>query len=56
MWMLLLLLLLLEILPAEKIPIDPTAVVDPTAAIESTEPTVPPPLSLRAMMETFVTT
>ena len=30
--------------------------VDPTAADDTTDPIVAPPLSLRAMMETFITT
>ena len=47
---------------AEESPIDPTAVVaddgDDEVHVDNaaTEPTVPPPLSLRAMMETFMTT
>ena len=49
-------------LPSEEIPIDPIAVVakDNVDEVEvktsDTQPTVPPPLSLRAMMETFMTT
>ena len=49
-------------LPSEEIPIDPIAVVakDNVDKVEvktsDAEPTVPPPLSLRAMMETFITT
>ena len=49
-------------LPSEEIPIDPIAVVakDNVDEVEvktsDTQPTVPPPLSLRAMMETFITT
>ena len=47
---------------AEESPIDPTAAVvddsDDEVHVDSVvaEPTVPPPLSLRAMMETFMTT
>ena len=39
----------------EEILVDPTVVVD-LAADDTTDPTVAPPLSLRAMMETFITT
>ena len=47
---------------AEQSPVDPTAAVADIgddgvhAHSTATEPTVPPPLSLRAMMETFMTT
>ena len=49
-------------LPSEEIPIDLITVVakDNVDEVEvktsDAEPTVPPPLSLRAMMETFMTT
>ena len=49
-------------LPFEEIPINPIAVVakDNVDEVEfktsDAQPTVPPPLSLRAMMETFMTT
>ena len=35
---------------------DPTATVDPTGDVEIVNPTIIPPLSLYAMMETFLTT
>nr|POE88541.1 hypothetical protein CFP56_48637 [Quercus suber] len=47
---------------AEESPVDPTAAIaddsDDEVHVDSVaaEPTVPPPLSLRAMMETFITT
>ena len=34
----------------------PTAAVDPVANVQTNDPTVTPPLSPRAMMETFMTT
>ena len=34
----------------------PTTAVDPVANVETNDPTVTPPLSPRAMMETFMTT
>ena len=51
-------------MPAEEIPFDPTIavtkdVVDVDEVDVETgdvEPTIPPPLSLRAMMESFITT
>ena len=49
-------------LPSEEIPIDPTVVVakdnvdEVEVKIGDVEPIVPSPLSLRAMMETFMTT
>ena len=39
----------------EEILVDPTVAVD-LAADDTTDPTVAPPLSLRAMMGTFITT
>ena len=41
---------------AEEVHVDPTAVVDPSGDDEVVDPTVTPPLSLRAMMESFMTT
>ena len=35
---------------------DPTAVVDPTGVVEDVDPTVTPPLSLRAIMQSIMTT
>ena len=43
--------------PATKeIHVDPTATVDLTSDDDATKPTVTPPLSLRNMMESFMTT
>ena len=42
-------------LVAKDIPVDPTAVVD-LAIDDTADPTVASPLSLCAMMETFITT
>ena len=39
----------------EEIVVDPTATVDP-AVDDTVDPIVTPPLSLRAIMETFMTT
>lgn len=41
-------------MPTKEIHIDPTAVVDLDTA--DAKPTIPPPLSLRAMIETFMMT
>ena len=40
----------------EEIHVGPIAAVDPVANVETNDPTVTPPLSPRAMMETFMTT
>ena len=42
--------------PAEEIDVDPIAAVDLAADAETDDPTVGPPLSLQAMMVTFMTT
>ena len=42
--------------PTEEIHVGPAATVDPVANVEINDPTVTPPLSPRAMMETFMTT
>ena len=42
--------------PTKEIHVDPIATVDPAADAETNDPTVTPPFSLRAMMETFMTT
>ena len=42
--------------PAEEIDVDPIAAVDLAADAETDDPTVAPPLSLQAMMVTFMTT
>ena len=42
--------------PTEEIHVDPIAAVDLAADAETDDPTVAPPLSLQAMMETFMTT
>ena len=36
--------------------VDPTATVDPSGGDNDVDPTIDPPLSLRAMMESFITT
>ena len=36
--------------------VDPTASVDPSGGANDVDPTVAPPLSLRAMMQSFMTT
>ena len=41
--------------PAKEIHVDPTTAVDPTGDAETANPTVTP-LSLRAMIETFMST
>ena len=51
-------------MPAEEIPFDPTTAVtkddvdvdEVDVETGDVEPTIPPPLSLRAMMESFITT
>ena len=49
-------------MPAEEIPFDPIIVVvddgvdDVNVETSDVDPTIPPPLSLRAMMETFMNT
>ena len=40
----------------KDIHVDPTTTMNPTANAETDDPTVTPHLSLRAMMETFMTT
>ena len=40
----------------EEIHVDPTIAMDPTSDAKTVDPTVTPPLSLCAMMETFMTT
>jgi len=35
---------------------DPTATVDPASGAEDVDPTIAPPLSLRVMMQSFMTT
>ena len=42
--------------PAKEIHVDPIAAVDPAGDVETINPTATPPLSLCAMMETFMTT
>ena len=42
--------------PIEEIHVDPIAAVDLAADAETNDPTVAPPLSLQAMMVTFMTT
>ena len=42
--------------PTKEIHVDPIATVDPAADAKTNDPTVTPPFSLRAMMETFMTT
>ena len=41
---------------AEKIHVDPTTIVDPASDDDTVDPTDSPPLSLCAMMESFMTT
>ena len=41
---------------AEETFVDLTATVDPSSGANDVNPTVTPPLSLRAMMESFMTT
>ena len=41
---------------AEEMFVDPTASVDPVSGAEDVDPTVAPPLSLFAMMQSFMTT
>ena len=41
---------------AEKVFVDLTAAVDPIGGVEDVDPIVVPPLSLRAMMQSFMTT
>ena len=36
--------------------VDPTTTVDPSGGANDVDPTVAPPLSLRAMMQSFMTT
>ena len=36
--------------------VDSTATVDPVGDVEDVDPTVAPPLSLHAMMQSFITT
>ena len=42
--------------PAKEIHVDPIAAMDPAGDVETINPTVTPPLSLCAMMESFMTT
>ena len=42
--------------PTEEIHVGPAATVDPVANVEINDPTVTPPFSTWAMMETFMTT
>ena len=42
-------------LAAEEVHVDPTAVVDPAGDDDTADPTVTPPFSIRAMMESFMT-
>ena len=39
----------------EEVHVDPTAVVDPAGDDDTADPTVTPPFSIRAMMESFMT-
>ena len=41
---------------AEETFVDPIAVMDPSGGVDNVNTTVTPPLLLRAMMESFVTT
>ena len=41
---------------AEETFVDPIAVMDPSGGVDNVNPTVTPPLSLCAMMESFMTT
>ena len=41
---------------AEETFVDPTADVDPSGGADDADPTIAPPLSLCAMMESFMTT
>ena len=41
---------------AEETFVDQTAVVDPSSSAKDVDPTIAPPLSLCAMMESFMTT
>ena len=43
-------------LVVEEMFVDPTAAVDPSGGAEDVDPTIAPPLSLCAMMQTFMTT
>ena len=43
-------------LATEEVHVDPTVAVDPAGVDDTANPTVTPPLSLRAMMETLMTT
>ena len=41
---------------AEEVFVDPTAIVDPAVGAKDVDPTVAPPISLRVMMQSFMTT
>ena len=41
---------------ADETSVDSTAIVEPSGGADDVDPTVAPPLSLRAMMESFMTT
>ena len=41
---------------AEETYVDPTAAADPVGHAEDVDPSVAPPLSLRAMMQSIITT
>ena len=43
-------------LAGEEVFVDPTAAVDPTGGAEDVDPTVTPPLSPHAMMQSIMTT
>ena len=41
---------------AEETFVDPTAAMDPSGGADDVDPTIAPPFSLRATMESFITT
>ena len=45
-----------DMLATEEVHVDPTTVVDPFSDDDAVDPIVTPPLSLRAMMNSFMTT